>query len=116
MAEGGTLGLTRPYGVVPVLAAAAIGALAGVLATPITLTAYNVGIAFALKGFAGAMLGGMGNPKGALVGGFLIGLIEALTAGYVSSQYKDASAFVVILLVLFVRPQGLFGRTSTDRV
>lgn len=95
---------------------AAIGALAGVLATPITLTAYNVGIAFALKGFAGAMLGGMGNPKGALVGGFLIGLIEALTAGYVSSQYKDASAFVVILLVLFVRPQGLFGRTSTDRV
>ncbi|WP_018633771.1 branched-chain amino acid ABC transporter permease [Neomegalonema perideroedes] len=95
---------------------AGIGALAGVLATPITLTAYNVGIAFALKGFAGAMLGGMGNPKGALVGGFLIGLIEALTAGYLSSQYKDAAAFVVILLVLFVRPQGLFGRKSTDRV
>ena len=89
---------------------AAIGALAGVLATPITLTAYSVGIGFALKGFAAAMLGGMGNPKGALVGGFLLGLIEALTAGYLSSQYKDAVAFVMILLVLFVRPQGLFGR------
>lgn len=95
---------------------AAIGALAGVLATPITLTAYGVGIGFALKGFAAAMLGGMGNPKGALVGGFLLGLIEALTAGYLSSQYKDAVAFVMILLVLFVRPQGLFGRKSTERV
>lgn len=95
---------------------AAIGALAGVLATPITLTAYSVGIGFALKGFAGAMLGGMGNPKGALTGGFLIGLIEALTAGYLSSQYKDAAAFLVILAVLFCRPQGLFGRLSTDRV
>ena len=95
---------------------AAIGALAGVLATPITLTAYSVGIGFALKGFAGAMLGGMGNPKGALVGGFAIGLIEALTAGYLSSQYKDAAAFVVILAVLFFLPQGLFGRKSTDRV
>lgn len=95
---------------------AAIGALAGVLATPITLTSYGVGIGFALKGFAGAMLGGMGNPKGALVGGFAIGMIEALTAGYLSSQYKDAAAFVVILAVLFFLPQGLFGRTSTDRV
>ncbi|MCA0850287.1 branched-chain amino acid ABC transporter permease [Salipiger thiooxidans] len=95
---------------------AAIGALAGVLATPITLTAYSVGIGFALKGFAGAMLGGMGNPKGALVGGFLIGLFEAMTAGYLSSQYKDAAAFIVILAVLFFLPQGLFGRKSTDRV
>ncbi|MFT4151139.1 MAG: branched-chain amino acid ABC transporter permease [Paracoccaceae bacterium] len=95
---------------------AAIGALAGVLATPITLTAYSVGIGFALKGFAGAMLGGMGNPKGALAGGFLIGLIEALTAGYLSSHYKDAAAFIVILAVLFFMPQGLFGKKSTDRV
>lgn len=95
---------------------AGIGALAGVLVTPITLIAYNVGIGFALKGFAGAMLGGMGSPTGALVGGFAIGLIEALTAGYLSTQYKDAAAFVVILLVLMLRPQGLFGRRATDRV
>lgn len=95
---------------------AGIGALAGVLATPITLVAYNVGIGFALKGFAGAMLGGMGNPKGALAGGFLIGLIEAMTAGYLSSTYKEAAAFIVILLVLFFMPQGLFGNKTTERV
>lgn len=95
---------------------AAIGALAGVLVTPITNTSYDVGIALALKGFAAAMLGGMGNPKGALVGGILLGLIEAMTAGYLSSIYKDAAAFVVILVVLFVMPQGIFGKSSTDRV
>ena len=95
---------------------AGIGALAGVLVTPITLTSYDVGIALALKGFAAAMLGGMGNPKGALVGGILLGLFEALTAGYLSSQDKDAAAFVVILAVLFAMPQGIFGRKSTDRV
>ena len=95
---------------------AGIGAFAGVLITPITLVAYDVGIALALKGFAGAMLGGMGNPRGALVGGILLGLIEALTAGYLSSQYKDAAAFVVILAVLFVMPEGLFGKKTTDRV
>jgi branched-chain amino acid transport system permease protein len=95
---------------------AGIGALAGVLVTPITLTSYDVGLALALKGFAAAMLGGMGNPKGALVGGILLGLLEALTAGYLSSQYKDAAAFIVILAVLFFLPQGLFGRKATDRV
>lgn len=95
---------------------AAIGALAGVLATPITLTSYDVGTALALKGFAAAMLGGMGNPFGALVGGLLVGLIEATTAGYISSNYKDAAAFVVILAVLFAMPQGLFGRAAQDRV
>ena len=95
---------------------AAIGALAGVLVTPITLTSYDVGLALALKGFAAAMLGGMGNPKGALVGGLLLGILEAMTAGYISSQYKDAAAFVVIIAVLFAMPQGLFGRQSTDRV
>ena len=95
---------------------AAIGGVAGVLVTPITLTSYDVGIALALKGFAAAMLGGMGSPLGALVGGLLVGLIEAMTAGYISSDYKDAAAFIVILAVLFVMPHGIFGRPSIDRV
>ncbi|WP_319388684.1 branched-chain amino acid ABC transporter permease [uncultured Cohaesibacter sp.] len=95
---------------------AAIGALAGVLVTPITLVAYDVGVGLALKGFAAAMLGGMGNPKGALVGGILLGLLEAMTAGYLSSQYKDAVAFIVILAVLFAMPQGIFGAKRTERV
>lgn len=95
---------------------AAIGALAGVLVTPITLVSYDIGMSMALKGFAAAMLGGMGNPKGALVGGFLLGVMEAFTAGYISSQYKDAAAFVVILGVLFFMSNGLFGRRTVNRV
>jgi len=95
---------------------AAIGALAGVLATPVTFTSYDVGVLMALKGFSATMLGGVGSPLGALAGGLLIGLIEALTAGYISSDYKDASAFIVILLVLFLRPQGLFGARIMERV
>ena len=103
--------MTLSFGV-----SAGIGALAGVLVTPITLTSYQVGIGLALKGFAAAMLGGMGNPKGALIGGLLLGLLESVTAGYISSQYKDAVAFVVILAVLFAMPQGLFGRQTAERV
>lgn len=95
---------------------AAIGALAGVLVTPITLTSYDIGMTMALKGFAAAMLGGMGNPKGALVGGIALGILEAMTAGYISSQYKDAAAFIMILAVLFFMPQGLFGSKQMERV
>ena len=95
---------------------AAIGAFAGILVTPITLTSYDVGTLLALKGFAAAMLGGMGNPVGAVVGGLMVGLIEAFGAGLLSSQYKDAFAFLVILAVLFFMPAGLFGRQSVERV
>lgn len=95
---------------------AAIGAIGGILAAPITLTSYDVGTLLALKGFAAAMLGGMGNPLGVVVGGLVVGLLEAFSAGYVSSSYKDAIAFIVILVVLFVMPQGLFGRARIERV
>lgn len=95
---------------------AAIGAIAGVLITPITLTSYDAGTLLALKGFAAAMLGGIGSAPGAVVGGLLIGTIEAFAAGYVSSNYKDAVAFVIILVVLVSFPQGLFGRAKIERV
>lgn len=95
---------------------AAMGALAGILVAPITLTRYDIGTIFALKGFAAAMVGGMGSPQGALVGGLLIGILEAFGAGYISSAYKDAVAFLAILLVLFVMPRGLFGSKSVERV
>jgi branched-chain amino acid transport system permease protein len=95
---------------------AAIGAIAGILVTPITLTSYDVGTLLALKGFAAAMLGGIGSGIGAVVGGILLGLFEALAAGYLSSQYKDAVAFLVILVVLFCMPQGLFGTAKSERV
>lgn len=95
---------------------AAIGAIAGILVTPITLTSYDVGTLLALKGFAAAMLGGMGHAAGAVVGGLLLGVLEAFSAGYISSKYKDAVAFLVILVVLFAMPQGLFGRAKVERV
>jgi branched-chain amino acid transport system permease protein len=69
-----------------------------------------------LKGFAAAVLGGMGNPVGAVVGGLVLGLLEQFSAGYLSSQYQDAVAFIVILLVLFTMPQGLFGTSKVERV
>jgi branched-chain amino acid transport system permease protein len=95
---------------------AAIGAVAGILVTPITLTSYDAGTMLALKGFAAAMLGGIGNPLGAVAGGLIVGMLEAFSAGYVSSNYKDAVAFLVILIVLFVAPNGLFGRARVERV
>ena len=95
---------------------AAIGAVAGILVTPITLTSYDVGTLLALKGFAAAMLGGMGSAVGAVVGGLLLGLAESFGAGLISSKYKDAIAFLIILGVLFVRPQGLLGKKSVERV
>ena len=95
---------------------AAIGAIGGILVTPITLTSYDVGTMLALKGFAAAMLGGMGNPLGAVAGGLLLGLLEAFGAGYISSTYKDGFSFIVILVVLVAMPQGLFGRRSVERV
>lgn len=95
---------------------AAIGAVAGILVTPITLTSYDVGTLLALKGFAAAMLGGMGSALGAIIGGLLLGLAESFGAGLISSKYKDAIAFLIILATLFVRPQGLFGKKSMERV
>jgi branched-chain amino acid transport system permease protein len=95
---------------------AAIGAVAGILVTPITLTSYDVGTLLALKGFAAAMLGGIGSALGAVIGGLLLGMFEAFSAGYISSQYKDAVAFLVILAVLFAMPQGVLGRGKVERV
>ncbi|HET7023128.1 MAG TPA: branched-chain amino acid ABC transporter permease [Xanthobacteraceae bacterium] len=95
---------------------AAIGAVAGILITPVALTSYDVGTLLALKGFAAAMLGGIGSAVGAVVGGLVLGLLEAYAAGYVSSQYKDAVAFLVILIVLLAMPRGLFGRAPVERV
>jgi len=92
--------------------AGALGGLAGVLITPITTLRYDVGVLLGLKGFSAAILGGFGSFPGAIVGGISLGLLESLGAGYVSSAWKDTIAFLVLLLVLFVRPQGLMGKAA----
>jgi len=90
--------------------AGALGGLAGVLVTPITTLSYDVGVLLGLKGFAAAILGGFGSFPGAILGGLLLGLLESLSAAYLSSAYKDVIAFLVLLAVLFVRPKGMLGR------
>ena len=96
---------------------AALGALAGVLIAPISFTSWDVGVMLGLKGFAAAILGGMGSGPGAIIGGLALGLIESLGAGYLSSAYKDVFAFVIILAALIFLPDGLAGRRrTTERV
>ncbi len=89
---------------------AAIGAIAGIIVTPIIFMDYNRGFMLALKGFGAAVLGGLGNSAGAVLAGFIIGILESLGAGLISSGYKDAIALVVLLVILFVRPSGIMGR------
>lgn len=96
--------------------AGALGAVGGVLIAPISLMHFEVGVMLGLKGFAAAMLGGLGSFPGAIVGGVLLGLAEALTAGYLTSAYKDAIAFLVILVILFVMPKGIMGQNTVERV
>jgi branched-chain amino acid transport system permease protein len=95
---------------------AALGAIGGVLLAPLTFTSYDAGTMLGLKGFVAAALGGLGSAPGAIVGGLALGVIESLTAAYVSSSYKDAMAFVLVILVFVIAPQGLFGPRTTDRV
>jgi branched-chain amino acid transport system permease protein len=96
--------------------AAMLGGAAGILIAPISLTYPSVGVMLGLKGFCAAILGGLGNPMGAIAGGLIVGISEAMTAGYISSAYKDAVAFIIILAVLVVIPSGLFGARGTERV
>ena len=96
--------------------AALLGALGGILVAPITYTSYDAGIMLGLKGFVAAVLGGLGGGVGAVAGGLILGIAEAMTAGYISSSYKDAVPFVLILLILFFKPRGLFGAKVGERV
>ncbi|MFT4115487.1 branched-chain amino acid ABC transporter permease [Bradyrhizobium sp.] len=96
--------------------AALAGALAGAIITPLTLSSYDQGAMFGFKGFSAAMLGGVGSLPGAVVGGIALGLLEAFGSFYISSDFKDAIAFTVLLLILFVRPSGLLGRADVVKV
>lgn len=94
----------------------AMGAVAGIIVAPLTMTAYDVGIMLGLKGFCAAIIGGMSSGIATVVGGLILGVLESLGAGLISSGYKDAIAFIILLLLLFLRPQGLFGKAESERV
>ena len=95
---------------------AALGALAGCVISPMTMTHYEMGGPLAIKGFAAAILGGLGNPMGAVAGGLIVGVLESVSVSRLPAVYNDVAAFAILLLVLFVRPHGLFGAPSADSV
>jgi len=94
---------------------AGVAAIAGVLLAPVSLIDINLGF-IGLKAFAAAVLGGFGSIPGALVGGIVIGLIELFSGAYLPQGFKDVAAYVVLLIVLAVRPQGIFGALARKKV
>jgi branched-chain amino acid transport system permease protein len=96
---------------------AALAAIAGFMVTLYYgVVDFFMGFLAGMKAFTAAVLGGIGSLPGAMLGGLMIGLIESFWAGYVNAQYKDVAVFGILLLVLMVRPNGLFGRPEIEKV
>jgi branched-chain amino acid transport system permease protein len=93
---------------------AAIGAVGGILVTPLQYTAFFVGISYAVSGFIAAIIGGVGNLLGAFVGGIIIGLLQSLSIIFLDSGYKNVVAFSVLLILLMLRPNGLFSSRAME--
>jgi branched-chain amino acid transport system permease protein len=77
---------------------------------------YNMGFLPGIKAFTAAVLGGIGNIKGAMAGGLILGIVETLAAGYISSENKDIIVFVILILVLLFKPAGIFGKEVTEKI
>lgn len=92
---------------------ALFGAAAGVMIAPITMGVYDMGTMLGLKGFCAAVIGGLSSSLGGVLGGLVLGVVEAFASGLLPSGYRDAVAFLILLLVLFLRPQGLLGARLT---
>lgn len=95
--------------------AAALGAVGGIVIAPLTLVSYDMGLYLGLKGFVAAVMGGLVSAPGAVAGALLLGVLESLAAGTLRAAYKEALAFLVLFLILLVRPQGLFTRAIGSR-
>lgn len=95
---------------------AAIGGIAGIVVVPITGAMYDMGLMLGLKGFMAMIIGGMTNVPSVVTAGFLIGLIESFSAGYISTSYSDAISFAILLLILFIAPNGIMSKVTGKRV
>jgi branched-chain amino acid transport system permease protein len=95
--------------------AALLAGVAGLLLGPIWFADVNMGGPVALKAFAATIIGGFGSVPGAILGGVFVGLTEILGASYLSSTYKDSFSFLMMIMFLLVRPQGIFGEQTGDR-
>ncbi len=94
---------------------AAMGGVAGVIIAPVTMSSYDMGTMLGLKGFCAAMLGGLGSVMGAVLGGLLLGVIEAFGVGLIASGLKDVLAFLILLVILYARPSGILGAKNVQR-
>jgi len=97
-------------------ASAGLGAAAGILIAPLFFVTFDMGAVIGIKGFVAAVVGGLGSIPGAIAGGFVLGITEALAGGKISSGYRDAISFGVLILVLWLRPSGLFSRVNRVKV
>jgi len=95
---------------------AGLGGMAGIVITPISLMDYDRGPMLAVKGFCAAVLGGLGVGYGAVLGGFIVGILESLTAGLVHSGFKDAVALLILLFILCFKPSGIFGSEEVSKI
>ena len=90
--------------------------VAGVLVAPLTMVGAGMGASLGLKAFAVAIIGGLTSGMGAIVGGLILGISETATGYYISTGYKDVPGLVLLLLVLAIKPAGLFGKTLIKKV
>lgn len=95
---------------------AALGAAGGILVAPIFFVTFNMGGGIGLKGFVAAVIGGLGSVPGAIAGGFFLGIVESVSGGQISSGYRDAITFALLILVLWLKPSGLFLRKTRQKV
>lgn len=95
---------------------AGMSGVAGVVLAPLTMVSYSSGTPLGVKGFCAAIVGGLGNGLGAVIGGLLLGILESVGAGLLSSGYKNAIALLVLLLVLIFRPGGVLGRKAASNL
>ena len=92
-----------------------LGGLAGILVAPVLFVSVGMGSSIALKAFAASIIGGFGDVTGAVVGGLALGVVETFGAAYISVPYKDAFGFLVLLVFLLFRPQGIFGERIAEK-
>jgi len=92
-----------------------LGGLSGMLVAPIFFVTHKMGATLGLKAFAATICGGFGDVRGAILGGLALGVIESFGSAYISTIYKDAFAFLVLIVILLVRPQGIFGEKVSEK-
>jgi branched-chain amino acid transport system permease protein len=96
---------------------AGLAAVAGIMvASYYGLVNYFIGYIAGIKAFTAAVLGGIGNIPGAMLGGIILGIVESTGAAYISSEYKDAYAFIILIVILLIKPSGILGKTTEEKV